>query len=118
MGHETRVYNYCFLKPKVTSMTDKQLNLAIHTEVEGYNREPILFNTLPDYCHNSEWCVQMIEKHRLGLLPHNDYPGRGFLWEAYYGTPDPYGGGRPHVEDPCLTRAVALAVLEITRRNV
>lgn len=110
MGRETRVYNYCFLKPEVTPMTDKQLNLAIHTEVEGYNREPILFNTLPDYCHNSEWCVAMIEEHKF-ILTHR--AGHGVLWAVY----EKYGSDALVVDQESLTRAVALAVLEITRRK-
>lgn len=107
-------------------MKDRELNLAIHQEVEmwhwdqwfkDYRRcrteddcsyeevHPMRGGQVPDYCHDAVWCLRMMEKHKLIVDCYSEPPvtintGRGKL-----------------IRDPSLTRAVALAVMAIHREG-
>lgn len=91
-------------------MTDSELNLAIHQEVEGWQEAEwcdfrlMRRDAVPDYCNDPVWCVRMMEKHNLQTFRDSD------AWEIVDGEEIL---GRA----PSITRAVALAVLELHRRN-
>lgn len=105
-------------------MTDAELNLAIHTEVELW--EP--YNTMPDgtvlyvnpdknlgyqpmgidYCHDRAWCNAKQEKHKLEPMWHIGWTWRVYLWNH---------PGECVGNDSSLCRAIALAVLELHRRK-
>lgn len=92
------------------TMSNAELNLAIHTEVEGfqwvvgyvaeYGDPPCI----PDYCRDPAWCVRMIEKHKV-----NVYSQASWFEITRYAD--------ELSRDASLPRAVALAVLMLTRQT-
>lgn len=111
-------------------MTDSELNLAIHQEVEGYrwvacpgndtcwdNGKGYAFSmgSVPNYCDNPVWCVRMMEEYKVNLNWSKCYRMDEWKWFAEHGEP----GTESYIEvsDPSLTRAVALVVLQLTREG-
>lgn len=86
-------------------MSDHELNLAIHQEVEGWVGH---VNPNRDYCNDPAWCVWKIEEHKLGVL---------WRWDKWWVQ---RRDGDKLVSKPydfSLTRAVALAVLRLHREG-
>lgn len=109
-------------------MTDHEINLAVHQEVEGWQPvcgtayewvrhvggkwERMSHEPVPDYCHDAAWCVAMMEKHGMSLSPSGIATAK---WSV-----SKYDETLKHpvqVYDSSLTRAVALAVLQLTREG-
>ena len=90
-------------------MSDRELNLAIHQEVEGWVGH---VNPNRDYCNDPVWCVQMMEKH--GLSPKPRYEGTTGRYLVEWKV---WQSDRPVASGSSLTRAVAIAVLQLTREG-
>ena len=101
-------------------MTDMELNELIHVEVEGWEMTPPTFtwkwgregryqNDVPDYGNDPAWAVAMMEKHDL-FRGSDPYTQESLIW---WNTRD----SEPIAADKSLTRAVALAVLALTREG-
>ena len=88
-------------------MSDKELNIAIYWEVNDDSKIPYGH----DFVNDPAWCVAMMEKHRLGL----DY--QAVEWAVGYAEDPENPGFYLTARDESLTHAVALAVLELTRRK-
>lgn len=117
-------------------MSDRELNLAIHQEVEGWHWDqwfkdyrrcrvtddcsyeevhPMRHGVVPDYCNDPAWCVRMMEKHKIGTSYWRDPISKVWEWWAECGEED----SKDYMEicDSSLTRAVALAVLRLCREG-
>lgn len=112
-------------------MTDNDLNLAIHQEVEGWrwcakpgshimwervsgmvSLSEMTEPRITDYCNDPVWCVQMMEKH--GLSPKPRYEGTTGRYLVEWKV---WQSDRPVASGSSLTRAVAIAVLQLTREG-
>lgn len=105
-------------------MSDADLNLACHTEVEGWEREIKWWRKsirkgyhtttmkVPDYCHDPAWCVAMQEKYKF----HPEWLPLVKTWLIRACT-EKGVLGRTLSEGKLFTRAVALAVLALHREG-
>lgn len=93
-------------------MSDRELNLAIHQEVEGWVGH---VNPNRDYCNDPAWCVRMMERHKIGVSYWQDHMSKVWEWWAECGEVE--STDYMEVSDLSLTRAVALVVLQLHRKE-
>lgn len=90
-------------------MSDREINEAIFQEIETDDVRTT------DYCNDPVWCVRMMEKHKIGTSYWRDPISKVWEWWAERGEVE--STEYMEVGDLSLTRAVALAVLQLHREG-